>query len=41
MKLLKKYVICYFHDLKSIHNEDSFKEHINAVALVNLEYMLQ
>ena len=38
MKLLNKCVICYFHYLKSILNDDSFKEYINAVILINLKY---
>ena len=35
MKLLNKCVICYFHYLKSILNEDSFKEYIDPVILIN------
>ena len=36
LKLLNKRVICYFHDLKIILNDDSFKEYINSVLFVNL-----
>ena len=31
-----KCVICYFHDLKSILNDDSFKKYIDPVVFINL-----
>ena len=40
MKLLNKYVICYFHFLKSILNDDSLKEYTNPVVFINLKFML-
>ena len=40
MKLFKKCVICYFHYLKGILNDDLFKEYINPAVLVNLKYLL-
>ena len=30
----------YFHYLKSILNDDSFKEYINPVIFINLKYVL-
>ena len=40
MKLLYKCVIYHFYYLKSILNDDSIKEYINPVVLINLKYML-
>ena len=39
--LFNKCVICYFHDLKCILNDDSFKEYINPVVFINLRCMLK
>ena len=39
MKLLNKCDICYFHYLKIILNNDSFKEFVNPVILINLKYV--
>ena len=41
MKLLNKPVICYFYDLKNIVNDDSFKEYINPVVFIDLNYELK
>ena len=40
MKLFNKCVIFYFHYLKSILNDDSFKEYINPVVFIDLSYMI-
>ena len=40
VKLLNKCVFVYIHYLKSILNDDSFKEYINPVVFINLKYML-
>ena len=40
MKLLNKCIICYFHYLKNISNDDSFKEYINPVVFIDLNYMI-
>ena len=39
VKLFNKCVICYFHYLKSILNDDSCKEYISPVVFVNLKHM--
>ena len=38
IKLLNKCVTCYFHYLKSIQSDDSFKEYINPVVFIDLNY---
>ena len=35
LKLFNKCVICYLHDLKSILNDDLFKECVNLVVIIN------
>ena len=40
MKLLYQSVICYFHYLKSIPNDNSFKEQINSALFINLNYSI-
>ena len=40
MKLLNKFVICYFYFIEGILNADSFKEYTNPVVFINLKYML-
>ena len=39
MKLFNKSVISYFHYLRRILNDDSFKEYINPVVFINLKYI--
>ena len=41
LKLLKKRVICYFHYLKSIPNDDSVKEYITPLVFLDLVYLFQ
>ena len=38
MEFFNKCVICYFYWLKSILNDDSFREYINPVVFINLKY---
>ena len=38
-ELLNKHVICYFDYLKSIFNDDSFKEYIKPLVSINLKHM--
>ena len=40
MKLFNNCVICYFHYLKNILNDDSIKEYINPVVFINLKCRL-
>ena len=40
MNLLNESAIFYFHYLKSILNDDSFKEYIYHMVLITLKYML-
>ena len=40
IKLFNKYVICYFHYLKSILNGNSFKENIGPVVFIDSKYIL-
>ena len=37
---LHKCIICYFHDLKSILNDHSFKKYISPVIFIDLKYAI-
>ena len=37
---LHKCIICYFHDLKSILNDHSFKKYISPVVFIDLKYAI-